>query len=388
MACIDSLMKYKKEYDETKLYAISCRSLPYDVGELQTLSAHNLNIDLLIELACKKPIKCDSAKKIMQGIISIHNDGFTSIVYEYIAPDRTKYAIKVKRSVIETKSFDLFASFDNELLRRIDFLKLELKGIAKTLYASSKYNFIVSEWVEGVYIKHMSKISRSFISEALQLVLRLETHGFFDFDMNMTNIIYSQCGQPYIFDFGCIYRFDPRKECNPYGVKDTFFDGLERYKNTHMMRYLTRLERNGQNETAFDIYVVFVKVFKEVQKQKLNYLNALGADSWLLQRSHDCWKWYESCDVLEDFTTRFVVDKYLSYVSTLEESQYYGIFDERYFSRVFELFHIMENDFNCLCNSNMMFEDDKALNKKSLIEKYRDRYLERINLTNSSEEGY
>ena len=344
------------------------------IGDKDSLSPIGLSEEKLVELAQRSPSSLIEARSIIPGICSVCLDGYESIVYRYRSNNNTDFAIKIRKPIV-LKTTDLRIAFDVELLRRKDLEGTDFKNYDNTVYLSHNNSIIVSKWINGRYIKELSEISKQTFLAPLKIFIELGKRGLYDSDINLRNIIYSDDFTPYLFDFGSVYRFDPHKEMNPFGVTKNTFDILERYKDTHAMRFLAWLERHNKRELAINSYKLFVEAYIVSQKEWIDVLEDIGADNWIVAKEKKNLLWYSDCFKNGDLLRLYGVDRFISGVLTLEEAQYYELFDESYTIKARELLTVLDEYYPFICESEWISSDEKSMNKSELLLKYKNRYF-------------
>lgn len=365
-------MNNKTKYDAA-LYNI-VHNHPKCIGDKVTLEPLGLSEELLLMLEDELPTSLEAAQKLLPGIDEVHQEGCTSIVYRYNYESHS-YAIKVKRKDIPQFPKDLYYSFDIEMAFRFVSQIFEINGICKTLYTNNSPKVMISDWISGCYIKNMNAIDVTAVAHAFELMLDLQKMGFFIFDLNMSNIKYKD-GMPYLYDFGYVYPFNPRIECNPYTINrvpDMYFDNLERYKTTHIMRYISNIERTNGSLVAIQQYELFADIFLQYQQKWLLYLKERDAAAWLCDRAELNIMWYSS--ERETATTeRYILDKFLSYILTLEEGIYYDLYDEKFSVRLNELLSLVESSYDQLKKGITYFSYPIESSAEELIRYIKNRY--------------
>jgi hypothetical protein len=169
--------------------------------------------------------------------------GLTAQVYKITAAGRS-WTLKCKRQESLVKNVDGQTSFLNEVQRRRDFT--DLKGtpegaaqfahVVDTQYASLLDGVILSPWIEG---KTLQRFDGRAFDQLFATIVNLELGGFFEWDFCPGNVI-DDGARVMLFDFGYMYRFEPRQHYNSNGLATPLFHGIERFETRNFFDHLLR----------------------------------------------------------------------------------------------------------------------------------------------------
>jgi hypothetical protein len=172
-----------------------------------------------------------------------YESGLTAYVYKIQASGRS-WTLKCKRAESLVKNVDGQTSFLNEVQRRRDLAALQhnpesssqFTHIVETTYASLLDGIILSPWVEG---SHLQRFDGRVFDQVFSTIVNLELAGFFEWDFCPGNIL-DDGARITLFDFGYMYRFDPRVHYNNNGVATPLFHGIERFETRNFFDFLLR----------------------------------------------------------------------------------------------------------------------------------------------------
>lgn len=176
-------------------------------------------------------------------VVEAFASGLTAHVYKIHVAGRD-WTLKRKRAQSLVKNADGETSFLNEVQRRRDFA--ELKADPKTAprfthtvdteYASLRDGVILSPWIEG---EPLQRFDGRVFDQLFATIVALELHGLFEWDFCPGNIL-DDGTRLMLFDFGYMYRFDPRSHCNNNGLATPLFHGIERFETRNFFDFLLR----------------------------------------------------------------------------------------------------------------------------------------------------
>jgi len=180
--------------------------------------------------------------------------GLTARVYRLRSAEGD-WTLKRARSQALVRNVDGQTSFLNEVQRRADIEGLKrLPGgwqrwsaLIDTQYASFRDGIILSPWIAGDIVREWDE---QRIAQLLETVCALWVEGLFEWDLCPGNIL-DDGAQIRLFDFGYMYRFDPRHQFNSAGSgrDQTLFHPVERFETRSFCAYLLRLA-HAQGDAA------------------------------------------------------------------------------------------------------------------------------------------
>jgi hypothetical protein len=192
-------------------------------------------------------------------VVATHDAGLTARVFRVRLGGRD-WALKIARAEARVRNVDGRTSFLNELQRRSEFEALKslpggrerFAGIADTTYASLRLGLIVSPWIAG---GAPGNWDARRLTQLFETGIELIAHGFFEWDLSPGNLL-DDGVQLRLFDFGYLYRFDPRKHFNSAGdgTSAPQFHLAERFETRNYFVWLLELEAGQGTPAALAAY--------------------------------------------------------------------------------------------------------------------------------------
>ena len=215
--------------------------------EQLALLGSDRDIDVHTPEACPLPVAQLAGTQGDEAYVrEQYRNGLTAQVFHLQAGGRD-WTLKRQRADILVKNVDGQTSFLNEVQRRADFTALKrdistrerFGAVVDTQYASLRQGIILSPWIDG---QPVSDWDQRRLQQLFDAMAELLLAGFFEWDFCSGNIL-DDSTQLHLFDFGYMYRFDPRTEFNSNGLDTPLFHGAERFETRNYFAYLLRLER-------------------------------------------------------------------------------------------------------------------------------------------------
>lgn len=178
-----------------------------------------------------------------EHVVTAFESGLTAHVYK-IQSSGSAWTLKRKRAESLVKNVDGQTSFLNEVQRRHDFTELKgrpqvaplFRHVVNTVYASLGDGIILSPWIEG---EPLQRFDARVFDQLFATIVNLELHGFFEWDFCPGNIL-DDGSTLTLFDFGYMYRFEPRAHYNNNGLATPLFHGIERFETRNFFDFLLR----------------------------------------------------------------------------------------------------------------------------------------------------
>ncbi|HYO54044.1 hypothetical protein [Archangium sp.] len=219
-------------------------------------------------------------------VVKSFESGLTAHIYKIMAGGRA-WTLKRQRAESLVKNVDGQTSFLNEVQRRGDFTELKRRPetaplfthIVETQYASLRDGIILSPWIEGERLQHFD--GRVF-EQLFSTIVNLELNGFFEWDFCPGNIL-DDGSRLTLFDFGYMYRFDPREHYNNNGLATPLFHGVERFETRNFFDFLLRNPRGLDEQGHLEAYREEKQSALKHYEDKLIRLEALKAAEHVLQ---------------------------------------------------------------------------------------------------------
>lgn len=196
------------------------------------------------------------------------------------------YTLKRKKSVIQVATIDGQVSFMNEVQRRVELEELKKQGtfpklsknLVETIYASFNHGIILSKWIEG---SHVKIFNREIIDNLFETIYNLEINGFFEWDLAPGNIIVKD-NNIKLYDFGYMYKFNPREEYNPDGNEFSHLYGISVFEIRSFYTWLIGIESQGIEEVLNELQIEKECALKYSIK-KYEWLKENNADNNILE---------------------------------------------------------------------------------------------------------
>lgn len=180
-------------------------------------------------------------------VVELFDSGLTAQVFR-LRSRQSDWTLKRARPQALVKNTDGQTSFLNEVQRRIDLAALKQRdpagparwaAIVDTRYASYRRGLILSPWIEG---QPVADWDERRLAQILYTACALWTEGFFEWDLCSGNIL-DDGRQLQLFDFGYMYRFDPRRHFNTAGCGTDvpLFHPAERFETRNHSGHLLAL---------------------------------------------------------------------------------------------------------------------------------------------------
>lgn len=219
------------------------------------------------------------------------DSGLTARVYRLNVGGR-RWTLKRARREPRVRNVDGRTSFLNEVQRRADLEGLKRQpggerrwaGIVDTVYASFRDGLLLSPWIEGELVTHWDERR---IGQLLALVCDLWFEGLFEWDLCPGNLL-DDGRQVRLFDFGYLYRFDPRRQFSSagHGTDVSLFHPAERFESRSFSAALLDLEQGHGAGAALALY----RLEKEIA---LDTYRRLRARSAARGASHEVLAWLD-----------------------------------------------------------------------------------------------
>lgn len=215
--------------------------------------------------------------------------GLTARVFRLRLAGRD-WTLKRARVPCLVQNADGQTSFLNEVQRRAELAALarspdgarRFSAIVDTQYASLRRGVLLSPWIEG----HTVAVwDARMLGQLFDQLVELLLEGFFEWDFCPGNIL-DDGRQIRLFDFGYMYRFDPRVELNNNGWESPLFHGVERFETRNYFAYLLTLERDHGSAAALAALRMEKGLAVAAYRRLATSLRARGAASEVIHRLH------------------------------------------------------------------------------------------------------
>jgi len=209
------------------------------------------------------------------GVVEAHTGGLTGFVYR-LRTAEGDWNIKRARSASLVQNPDGQTSFLNEVQRRCELEALGDNcpaGVVRTRFASFRKGLIVSPWIEGEVAKRWDERT---LTSLFDLLVDLYLRGFFEWDVSPGNLV-DDGTRLWMFDFGYMYRFDPRVDFNSNGLEALLFHPAERFETRNYFAVLLEREKSAGQDAALKDFVLEKQIALAAYERLLDGLRRLGA---------------------------------------------------------------------------------------------------------------
>ncbi len=328
-----------------------------------------IDYNKFLALIKEKPAEIDVEKDIYNCVDKVIWSGVSGIVYRLNKKEHL-YALKVLNPFKSSKGIK--KAFLNEIKIRKNLKNYKIPGIVKTYAYSKDLYFIISQWIEGETVKwntpYNGGLTPKRIYNILETLYKFELSGFFDWDINISNIIFKD-ENPWLFDFGYTQRFYPSKKFNPSKKNLKLFSMFQLFRDKFLIHYTTRLERMDREQLGRALYVYFCNIIPEFYYKKIKNLERIKAKKDIINYAITQQKYYENYSALY-FDKYYIVDKYRSFKVNIDANLERKFYTEMFIVRCEYMINIIKNNYTLLKESDFLLFDDKNDSKPELIKKY------------------
>ncbi|OEF05395.1 hypothetical protein [Vibrio genomosp. F10] len=324
------------------------------------------------------PLTLDQLKKTTSQspyVVETFKSGLTAIVY-HIRIEGKDWTLKTKRSESLVQNIDGQTSFLNEVQRRIDLSALkqsnpeDFQHIVETQYASFQDGIILSPWIDGAPLQRLDK---SVFDQIFNTVIHLELRGLFEWDFCPGNILQSDSARIKLFDFGYMYRFDPKIHFNSNGVDTPIFHGVERFETRFFFDYLLKNPLQLSEAEKFDLYKLEKHCALLAYQNKLKQLKLLGASAHVIEHQtaiNNNWELaIQSAEALQDL---FIQESFRSNLLDLLDDIHGKSCSSYTIQKSDFVLDMLTNNFEKLKSNDGFFFGDEHLDKQQLLVKYQE----------------
>ncbi|WP_374509646.1 hypothetical protein [Niveibacterium sp.] len=208
-------------------------------------------------------------------VVEAHTGGLTGFVYRLRTPTGD-WNIKRARSASLVQNPDGQTSFLNEVQRRCELEALGddcPPGVVRTRYASFRKGLIVSPWIDGEIARRWDERT---LSSLFDLLVDLYLCGFFEWDVSPGNVV-DDGSRLWMFDFGYMYRFDPRVDFNSNGLDALLFHPAERFETRNYFAVLLEREQAAGQDAALKDFVLEKQIALAAYERLVSGLRSMGA---------------------------------------------------------------------------------------------------------------
>ena len=306
-------------------------------------------------------------------VVEVFNSGLTAVVY-HLQIDGQHWTLKQKRKVSLVNNIDGQTSFLNEVQRRQDLAELKqhnpecFKHIVDTQFASFTDGIILSPWITG---NPLVILNRDIFQQIFSSIVNLELSGLFEWDFCPGNILLDNQHEIKLFDFGYMYRFDPKVHFNSNGQDTPLFHGIERFETRFFFDFLLKNPLNLTTEALFELYRLEKRCALEAYQMKLQQLIELDAGTSVIARQ---WAinhhWQAALEDEAAMQELYLVEAFRSNVLDLLDDLHGHSCTPYTLKKADLTLDLIDNNFELLRAKNGFFFGDELLSKNELVAKY------------------
>ncbi|OJH39100.1 hypothetical protein [Cystobacter ferrugineus] len=307
-------------------------------------------------------------------VVQAIESGLTASVYR-IQADGCHWTLKRKRPESRVKNVDGQTSFLNEVQRRRDFTELKRDAsraslfthIVETQYASLLDGVILSPWIEG---ERLQRYDGRVYAQLFGTIVNLELHGFFEWDFCPGNVL-DDGERVTLFDFGYMYRFEPRQHYNNNGLATPLFHGIERFETRNFFDHLLRNPQGLDERQLLSVYREEKTHALAHYEDKRARLEAMGAEEHVLSWQRDInERWQQALRSDEDLRRLYLVEGFRSHVLDLFDDLHGQSCTPTTIQRADWALNALREHFTLLREEKGLFFGDEALSQPELLRKY------------------
>lgn len=312
------------------------------------------------------------------AVVETHDSGLTAVVHR-VRAHGIDWAVKQARTACKVQGIDGQTSFLNEVQRRAEMATLpalQRPGLVPTLYASVRQGLIVSPWIAGSYVSDWDETGLQQLFDTGRGLIRA---GFFEWDFSPGNVI-RDARQVWLFDYGYLYRFDPRRHFNSSGTGTSVPQChlAERIETRHVFGWLLRVEQAQGLRAALRAFEMEKRIALDTYERLHRELQGDGAQAVVLD-----WLQGLMADWRQALATG-VQDLYLreawrSHAADLEDDLQGQTCTPATLMRARWLLQSLAEQHDALSAQDVWQGDEAALDKAGLLA----RYEQRLNLAHT-----
>ena len=336
-------------------------------------------LDSGVELRAGDPAACPLPPEVLvrlapgsEGVQCVIGTGLTAEIFR-LRHEGRDYAVKRARPEALVRNVDGRVSFLNELQRRIELEALRereggLAGIVPTLFASLRLGLVVSPWID-------SRPEQAWDDRALGQLFeaggQLVREGFFEWDYCPGNLL-DDGRQLWLFDFGYLYRFDPRTQLNTAGNGQGCpqFHLAERFETRNYFAFLLELEQARGGPLALAAFRREKEIASECYTKLERDLAARGATPTVLA-------WLESINrhwrarLTDGLEALYWEEGWRSHRLDLDDDLHGESCTPMTLRRCDWMLAALTNEFNSLLSSGALAHEPIEPTRERLLEHYR-----------------
>lgn len=295
--------------------------------------------------------------------------GLTARVFR-LRLDGRDWTLKRARVPCLVQNVDGQTSFLNEVQRRAELTALKqspdraprFSAIVDTQYASLRRGVLLSPWIEGHTV---AEWDARMLGQLFDQLVELLLAGFFEWDFCPGNIL-DDGRQIRLFDFGYMYRFDPRVELNNNGWDSPLFHGVERFETRNYFAYLLTLEQRAGATAALDALRLEKRLAVAAYQRLAARLRERGAVPEVLDRLDQIVAGWTSA-LAGDLGARYLADGWRSHRLDLDDDLRGKSCTPLTLARVDWLLTAAAQQFDALSRLGALFGDDAGCSQAEIV---------------------
>lgn len=298
-------------------------------------------------------------------VVEAHTGGLTGFVYR-LRTSHGDWNIKRARSSSLVQNPDGQTSFLNEVQRRGELEALGNDcpaGVVRTRYASFRKGLIVSPWIEGEIAKRWDERT---LSSLFDLLVDLYLRGFFEWDVSPGNLV-DDGTRLWMFDFGYMYRFDPRVDFNSNGLEALLFHPAERFETRNYFAVLLEQEKAQGQDAALKDFVLEKRIALSAYERLVSGLRAMNASSAVIdQFTAIIGRWARA--LREDPAALYLAEGWRSHRLDLDDDLRGQTCTRRTLARTDWLLEAVDQHFDALRSLDAFFWHDVGQSREALLD--------------------
>lgn len=309
-------------------------------------------------------------------VIETFTSGLTAEVFHLRIQGRD-YTLKKRRPVAKVNNPDGQYSFLNEVQRRRDFTKLKndpenggkYRNIVPTIYANYREGIILSPWIEGHPINHLTP---ELVKALFATLFACEQAGLFEWDLCSGNMLVDKANHLWLFDFGYMYPFDAKSGFNSNGLSDPIFHFSERFDTRFLFGWF--LSKHTPEHEQIAVYRMVKEQALETLEEKRCWLNLSDALPEVVLHTEQLIQGYskaltdESC-----LRKQFTLDAFRSHVLDIEDDLEGQSCTPVTLLRVDTVLAMLNDHFAWLEKNGGLFYGNTGKSKEDLLSDYQEK---------------
>ncbi|MCF6692545.1 AarF/UbiB family protein [Klebsiella michiganensis] len=306
-------------------------------------------------------------------VVQVYSSGLTGEVYR-LRIEGQEYNLKKRRAIAGVANLNGQLSFLNEVQRRQDLQRLKenpntahrFAHIVPTLYADYRLGVLLSPWIDGEHINHLTPTLTKQLFSTLEAC---EEQGLMEWDLCAGNLLVDRYGKLWLFDFGYMYPFDPLREFNSNGLLDPLFHFVERFETRFFFSWLLTQNQPLLQQLAHyrDLKVLAVESYR----RKLAWLTGQEADLRVLTYFRQITeRWEEALLSPVALSRLFDLEAFRSHVLDIEDDLHGKSCTLLTLRRIDWVLHRLEYNYHFIADQGGLFYTNEGKSQQMLLKSY------------------